>query len=506
MVLVTVFVLAAVGLTLLAYLGLVQFQNTTNVRSQEWNYAMPVVEAGIEEALAHLNARGATNGSLACDGWMESGGTYTMIRTLGDSFYSVTISNYVAGTTNQPLIESKGYVVLHTSLASSRGPLLASAVAANTVSYVGRGVRARTKKQHLFTDPLVANTIDLRGNNIETDSFDSLDPRFSTNGLYVSAWSKDGGDVVATSSVTNSLSVGNANIKGHASVGPGGSISVGPNGSVGSTAWHDAGNTGIEPGWSSDDVNLSFDDVVVPFSGGFRPSGGYYSVVQSMVYPVGTTRVVRTNWVTTSLLPLGALPPITTNGNGPGTTYTYKAYVYITPTNSSGTYYDYVLEGGLNYQVTDVRGKILVLGDAYLFASSSCEISGLTIEWGKHLNLYSSAPSVSLTGNSTANSDSTADSFAFWGTTNCTSVTLNGNASFTGTIYAPSADFVMNGGGGSPVDFNGACIVKRAVLNGHFKFHYDEALDKIGPVKGFVVTAWTEMRPAEIPLASSIPH
>ena len=104
MVLVTVFVLAAVGLTLLAYLGLVQFQNTTNVRSQEWNYAMPVVEAGIEEALAHLNARGATNGSLACDGWMESGGTYTMIRTLGDSFYSVTISNYVAGTTNQPLI------------------------------------------------------------------------------------------------------------------------------------------------------------------------------------------------------------------------------------------------------------------------------------------------------------------------------------------------------------------------------------------------------------------
>lgn len=506
--LVTVVVTAIIGLMLLAYLSLVQFQNTTNVRSQAWNSAIPVVEAGIEEALAHLNTRAVTNGSLACDGWVESGGTYTMTRTLGDSFYSVTITNYVAGTTNRPIIESKGYAVRPT-FASHQGPFLAAAVVLNnTYEYLGRGVRARTQKLAIFGKGLVAkDNIDMNGNNVATDSFDSMDPLYSTNGLYLSTRTKDSGDVAVNASLTNSLNIGNANIRGHVAVGPGGTIAVGSQGAVGSTAWINAGNHGIEPGWAGNDMNVSFDDVVVPFSGGFSPSGGYYSVVQSVIYPTGTTRVVRTNWVTTSSLPAGTPPPVATNGNGGNTTYTYKAFVYITPTNSSGTYYKYVLEDGMNYQLDGgLSGNILVLGNANLSVGSSCNVTGLTIEWGKHLNLYSSAPSTTLTGNSSANSDGTADSFAFWGTTNCTSITLNGNASFTGTIYAPNADFVMNGGGNNTVDFIGASITKTARLNGHFNFHYDEALKNIGPSRGFIVASWNEMAPAEIPPASSIAH
>lgn len=503
--LVTIVVTAIIGLLLVAYLSLVQYQNTANMRSQGWNSAVPVVEAGIEEALAHLNARAITNGSLACDGWAQSGGTYTMTRSLGDSFYSVSISNYVSGGTNRPIIESKGYVVRTLSLASSGGPFLAAAQLANTVQYLGRGVRARTQKLAIFSKGMVAkDSIDLNGNNIATDSFDSLDPLYSTNGIYVSTRTKDGGDVAVNASVTNSLNAGNADIKGHVAVGPGGTIAVGSQGSIGSAAWVSAGNQGIEPGWAANDMNVSFDDVVVPFSGGFFPSGGYYSVVQSIAYPTGTTRVVRTNWVTTSSLPAGTPLPVTTNGNGGSRTYTYKAFVYITPTNSSGTYYDYVLTDG-NYQLpTGLSGSVLVLGDANINVSSSCNLTGLTIEWGKHLNFYSSAPSVSLSGNNTANSDGTADSFAFWGTTNCTSITLSGNAGFTGTIYAPSADFTMNGGGNNTIDFIGASITKTARLNGHFNFHYDEALKNVGPSRGFIVTAWNEMSPNEIPAASSV--
>ena len=71
--LVTVVVTGVIGFVLVAYLTLVQYQNTANMRSQGWNAAMPVVEAGIEEALAHLNSRGLTNGNLACDGWSHSG-------------------------------------------------------------------------------------------------------------------------------------------------------------------------------------------------------------------------------------------------------------------------------------------------------------------------------------------------------------------------------------------------------------------------------------------------
>jgi hypothetical protein len=507
--LVTVVITALIGLTLLAYLSLVQFQNTSNVRSQAWNLAIPVVEAGIEEALAHLNTRAITNGSLACDGWLESGGTYTMTRNLGDGFYSVIIANYIAGTTNRPIIVSRGYAARPTVLASRQGPFLATAVVLNDgYEYLGRGVRARTQRLAIFSKGLVAkDSIDMNGNSVATDSFDSMDPLYSTNGLYISTKTKDSGDVAVNASLTNSLNVGNASIRGRVAVGPGGTIAVGNQGSVGSSAWVAGGNTGIEPGWCGNDMNVSFDDVMVPFSGGFAPGGGFYSVVQSVVYPTGTTRVVRTNWVTTSWLPSGTPSPITTNGIGLGTTYTYKAFVYITPTNSSGTYYKYVLEDGLNYQLdSGLDGNILVLGNASVSVSSVCNVTGLTIEWGKHLNLYCNAPSAILTGNSTANSDGTANSFAFWGTTNCTSITLNGNASFTGTIYAPSADFVMNGSGNTTVDFIGASITKTARLNGRFNFHYDEALNNYGPSRGFIVASWNEMLPAEIPPASSISH
>ena len=42
-----------VGLALICYLRLATNQNQLIVRSQVWNNCMPVVEAGIEEALAH---------------------------------------------------------------------------------------------------------------------------------------------------------------------------------------------------------------------------------------------------------------------------------------------------------------------------------------------------------------------------------------------------------------------------------------------------------------------
>ena len=57
---------------------------------------------------------------------------------------------------------------------------------------------------------------------------------------------------------------------GKASTGPGGTVSIGNNGSVGSSAWH-LSNTGIEPGWSTDDMNVYLPDVKKQFTGGFTP-------------------------------------------------------------------------------------------------------------------------------------------------------------------------------------------------------------------------------------------
>jgi len=350
------------------------------------------------------------------------------------------------------------------------------------------------------------DSIDMKGNFIRTDSFDSTDPLYSTNGGYILSKAKANGDIAVNGSPTNGtggvVNVGNANIFGHISTGPNGTIDIGSQGSVGDATWQ-ASNKGIQPGWSANDMNVSFPDVEVPDSvkGGYTPTGGYFSVVQSVSAPAAGSlgdRVVRTNWVTTPILPLGTPPPITTNGSGIHKTYTYKAYTYITPTNS-GTFYDYVLWDG-DYQVPNLNGTVLVLGDANLYAGTGCDVKGLTIEWGRHLDLYSDAPTVALTGNNIANAGGLASGFAFWGTTNVTSVNFGGNAGFTGTIYAPDADFELNGSGSSPtIDFTGASITKSVKLNGHFNFHYDESLAIYGPSRGFIVVSWSEMIPSEVP-------
>jgi type II secretory pathway component PulK len=54
----TVFVVMILfGTMLAAYLKLVGSQNQQTMRSQTWNRSVAVLEAGIEEALAHLNKK-----------------------------------------------------------------------------------------------------------------------------------------------------------------------------------------------------------------------------------------------------------------------------------------------------------------------------------------------------------------------------------------------------------------------------------------------------------------
>ena len=144
--LMTVVITALIGFLLAAYLTLVTSQNGANFRSQSWNSAMPVVEAGIEEALAHLNTqRGMTNGPLNVDGWEQSGTTYTMRdRSIGDGKYTVSILNYVVGDpTVHPYVESRGYVPMPLAIGAAQGPLMAQANGGTpSASYLARGVRA----------------------------------------------------------------------------------------------------------------------------------------------------------------------------------------------------------------------------------------------------------------------------------------------------------------------------------------------------------------------------
>ena len=74
-----------------------------------------------------------------------------------------------------------------------------------------------------------------------------------------------------------------------------------------------------------------------------------------------------------------------------------------------------------------------------------------------------------------------------------TRVGFNGNAAYIGTIYAPNADLSLGGGGNNTYDFIGASVSNTVSMNGHFNFHYDEALANMNGGGNYVITAWNEI-------------
>ncbi|MCL4179883.1 MAG: hypothetical protein KJ072_19320 [Verrucomicrobia bacterium] len=439
--LITMLTCLLIGVALASYLVLVSSQNYSVMRSLAWNSTIPILEAGAEEALTQLRHNGITN--LSANGWVylssEHGPAYYKKRFMGDSYYEA----YITPTT-PPVVYSHGFVPVPLSPAAQVGMILASLANGETTApnYLRRRVRIETKGGALFAKGMVAKgQIDLNGNNIATDSFDSSDPLYSDpDGQYPasnSAKTKGNGDVATNSGLINSLNVGNADIKGRVSTGPGGSVAIGPNGVVGSKAWVEAGNRGIQPGYSTDDMNVHFNDVVAP---------------------------------TTSMTPVGG--------------------------RVDGVRYDYVLGTG-NYNLSQLKNKnVMVTGNAVLHVTDSLQFTGNTgiiINPGGRLELYVSASSAKIAGNGVLNRTGNALNFWYLGLPQNTSLDLSGNAAFTGVIYAPSADFSLGGGGSDTIDFIGASITKTVKMNGHYNFHYDEALAKNGPINAYIVTSWNEL-------------
>src|SRR5262249_40650098 len=149
--------------------------------SQAWNATIPVIEAGLEEGLAHLNRNG-TNNNLTADGWILRDGLYVKQNSVGDNYYIVTIKY-----SGRPEIVSQGYTYMQPNYASANGPFFAQISPNQTPikKYVYRTVKTTTKIDGVWVKGMVAkDQIDLSGNNIHTDSFDSVDPLYSTNGQY----------------------------------------------------------------------------------------------------------------------------------------------------------------------------------------------------------------------------------------------------------------------------------------------------------------------------------
>jgi hypothetical protein len=403
---VALFIAFLFGMFLYSYLNSVQEQKGLIARSQSWNSALTVAEGGVEEALAQLNP-GAPQPIIdrTANGWgAPSGNLYGPVsRTLSSGSYSVVFT-----TDTYPTIYSTGYVTV---------PALSATLT--------RVLKVTTTNAPLFSVPAGArNGIDLRGNNVDTDSFNSALTNLSTDGRYDAAKTSTNGDLASIAGIVN---VGNANINGSVLLGPTASDSILANGSV--------------TGGTSQDFNFEFEDVVLP---------------------------------QVTFLPAVSIPTVI-----------------------NGITYQYVLLPG-NWSINNLSGNVFVPSNVVATikltgnaSPGAIQIEGSDVSSGK-LTIYMDGPSFSLNGTSTVDSGNPLN-LAYYGTTNNTSISLGGNAAFTGTIYAPEADISMGGGGSSTYDFVGAVIGNTITMNGHFKFHFDENLLTSGPGYGYVASSWREL-------------
>lgn len=265
---VTLAVCGVLGVILLGIMKLANNEGQMTGRSQNWNSALPIAEAGIEEAFSHLKH---SPSNRAENGWAYDTSitppVYTRTRKFQDGYYTVTIS-----TNWDPVIISR---------AGLRAP-------GQTNYSIFRKIRVQATNQPLWTAAIEASQcVVLSGNGITFNSYNSLDPLFSgPGGIYDPNKVKAGGDVACYGGPL-SLDIGNADIAGNIKTGPDTTFSMGPNGSVGDLTW---GN-GIQPGHYEQVEATDWPNLFAPGATNTPPKGTGADSAYSYVIPTGIWKI-----------------------------------------------------------------------------------------------------------------------------------------------------------------------------------------------------------------------
>ena len=245
------------ALASISYLLLVGNQKSVVTRSQTWNAALAMAEAGVEEAMAQINA---SPGDFSENNWPQSGNSYGPVsRTLMGGSYSVLL----VGVTN-PVIYSTGYTTV---------PI--------TGDVISRAVKVKTSQiQSVFNVAFAAvNLIQLNGSGIASDSWNSHNPAMSTNGQYDPSKTSTNGNVA---SVQGAVDLGNHIINGSLYLGP--------------TATYN--NSGTVNGTVYTDFNVNFPDVTLPAGAANWPIAAPATITTytTNVSNNGTVTISRTSY------------------------------------------------------------------------------------------------------------------------------------------------------------------------------------------------------------------
>jgi hypothetical protein len=434
--LVTLLTAWVIGISLLSYLTLVANQNRSTFQSQTWNTCVPVMEAGLEEALSQLHENGISN--LATNQWtLGLDGLFHKRRSIGadGSYYEVTIE-----PVDPPVIVSTGYSAAPANTGKPMGGstafgMILGAVSPSAPAMVNRKVRLTTKKQSSGAGGLSAQEeIQFDGGG-SLDSFDSSNPSYSTDGKYDPAKRKDRAMALTNSKMPGAIKLASAKIYGSATTGPGGSVSV-AGGTIGDAAWVTS-QSGAQAGHVENDANVQFDDVLPPFT------------------------------LASGLTPLPGLV--------------------------GGTNYGYVVDGLLqqNFNLPsatiDSANPMIVTGNATLYIAGDLVVSGggfIYLDLGASLKLYVSG-SADIGGTGIITGSARAKDFSIHGLNSCTSINYTGTSPFIGTVYAPYAAFSFSG-----TEAFGSFSANTITIVGSAHLAFDESLHATGE---YVVASWNEL-------------
>ena len=446
--LVTLIVTGLAGLALVSYLTLVSQQTKVTARSQSYQACLAVAEAGMEDALGHLNKNGLGNSSLAAGEWRKDKTIYTVTRDFGNGYYKVSIAPGA-----RPIITSTGYVPAPLAYATDNN-------GKSKEIYLSRTIKVQCRAVGRFSKAIVArSSIELNGKYVRVDSFNSYDTNLSTLttngfGLYNTNLLADHGDVAVVDGMQDTLSVSDAKVWGKVSTGPNGNLKTNRNVSVGDSAWHLAGTKGVQDGWSTDDANFSMPSVTPPFTTGTAPSGGF----------IGTN------------------------------------------------YYDYILTSGNWAINGNLQGKVYVAGNATFYVKNDIKFNdavnaddGIEFGPGATLSLYCNGKNATFAGSKVKkkavasaklafNEDGNATNFIFYGTDRLTMVNLSKCDEFTGIVYAPNAEIKLKAGSIKYYHCNviGSLQGRKVTLEKNASLHYDENIANLES-ESYVVESWSEV-------------
>lgn len=426
---------AAIAISLGSYLQVSRSTLELSHRSLYLNAAMNLAETGLEEAMWSINQ---TNWS----DWKKEGTTARRSVTgfdLGGGAsgkIDVVVRNFEGG--GAPLI------VARSTVRPARG------------NAMEKWIAVTLDRRSLFANGLVArNKITFNGNTAYVDSYDSrLGPYGALIGVLKFNRS-DKGSVGSVAVNVDSVSVGNANIWGYASVGTSdlSGLDVGPNGRVGP---YGTGSGVINAGHVSTDFAANFDDVAHPPS----PIPRFETL--------GKERLPRA-------------------GDTPDADGFYRYSVG-----------QISLSGGAG-NMLEIKDNVILVMDTNLGTTIDVKGNGsIAIEEDATLTIYTNA-NVAIAGRGVGN-QGTPKNFFLYGTrptsaATAQNISISGNGQLRGVVYAPSANLTLNGGGSSG-EISGAAIANNVTINGGSAFHYDVALAELNEGGAFGITRWDELTTA----------